>query len=133
MLSLILGMLDARLGFILGQVSVALFTIIIWQQEGIVWYSLAFILLGGYKAARALAVAVSRDLIDSARMGAAYGVSETVASIAMIVAPLLAGLLFNINPELVFAYSIVLILASITISSLFMLRGPASSMVKRLN
>ncbi len=132
-LSLILGMLDARLGFILGQVSVALFTIIIWQQEGIMWYSLAFILLGGYKAARALAVAVSRDLIDSARMGAAYGVSETVASIAMIVAPLLAGLLFNINPELVFAYSIVLILASITISSLFMLRGPASSMVKRLN
>ncbi len=130
-LNLILGMLDARLGFILGQVSVALFAMIIWQQEGVMWYSLAFILLGGYRAARALAVAVSRDLIDSSRMGAAYGVSETVGSIATIVAPLLAGLLFDIKPELIYAYSIVLIFASITVSSYFWLRKPAFTMVRR--
>jgi DHA1 family multidrug resistance protein-like MFS transporter len=69
LLNIILGMLDARMGFILGQVSVGLFALIIWQQEGIMWYSLAFILLGGYRAARALAIAVSNELIDSARMG----------------------------------------------------------------
>lgn len=130
-LNIILGMLDARLGFILGQVSVGLFAMIIWQQEGVMWYSLAFILLGGYRAARALAVAVSRDLIDSARMGAAYGVSETVGSIATILAPLLAGFLFNIKPELMYAYSVVLIIVSITISSFFMLRKPAFSLVRR--
>jgi MFS family permease len=110
---------------------VALFAMIIWQQEGVMWYSLAFILLGGYRAARALAVAVSRDLIDSSRMGAAYGVSETVGSIATIVAPLLAGLLFDIKPELIYAYSIVLIFASITVSSYFWLRKPAVTMVRR--
>jgi DHA1 family multidrug resistance protein-like MFS transporter len=131
LLNIILGMLDARMGFILGQVSVGLFALIIWQQEGIMWYSLAFILLGGYRAARALAIAVSNELIDSARMGTAYGVSETIGSIATILAPILAGSLFAIKPELMYVYSVVLIIAAITISGFFLMRKQAFSMARR--
>jgi MFS family permease len=111
--NLILGTLDQRAGYMLGQVAVGIFAFLIWKQAGMIWYSLAFLFVGGYRTARYLALAQVQSLIHPANLGLAYGVSETISSSANILVPFLAGYLYNINPEIIFPISIALILISL--------------------
>ncbi len=119
LLNLALGSLNARLGYVLGQVAMLLFSLIMWQQAQIIWFGFAYFLLGGYRAARALAGAYSRSMVEVARMGLAYGVNETVASLATILAPPLAGLLYAYNPSGMYMVSVGIIGLSILISTIF--------------
>jgi MFS family permease len=118
-LNLGLGQLPARIGFMLGQGAVGLFTVLLWQGTGLPWYMVGYFLLGGYKTARSLATAQMRDLIHEARMGLSYGVTETVSSTAMILAPILAGYLYERNPVWMYVAGAGLVLASILVNALF--------------
>jgi MFS family permease len=118
-LSLILGQLPARTGFLLGQAAVGLFTIIIMRGTNLPWYFLGFFLLGGYKTARSLALAQVRQLVDQARMGIAYGLTETINSAAIILAPILAGFLYTINPLWMYMVAATLIGVSLLASLRF--------------
>ncbi|RPH62557.1 MAG: MFS transporter, partial [Chloroflexi bacterium] len=80
LLSLLLGVLSARLGFLLGQVGVGMFTALLWQGNGYRWFALAYFLLGGFRVARALFTAQIRPLVHESQMGLAYGIAETVGS-----------------------------------------------------
>lgn len=108
-LNLLLGSISARTGFILGQVLVGLFSLAIWKGTGIPFYMLAYFLLGGFRAARMLAFAQVRSVILQAQMGLAYGISETLGSLAVILAPLLAGYLYENDPESIYSLSLLLI------------------------
>jgi MFS family permease len=55
-------------------------------------------------------------------MGLAYGITETVGASAVILAPLLAGFLYQINPSLMYIVGFFLILISIAISTRFIPR-----------
>jgi MFS family permease len=105
-LSLILGQLKARSGFLLAQVFMGLFTLLIWRGSGFPWYFLGYLLLGGYQTARSLAIAQGRSLVEGSNMGLAYGMIETVISLAIILAPPIAGLLYATNPVLIYAISL---------------------------
>lgn len=117
--NLVLGQLNARLGFIIGQVCVALFAISLWKGTGQPWYMLGYFLLGGFRVARTLAIAQVRLLIHQAQMGLAYGISETVNSLALILAPLLAGYLYDKDPASIFSISLFLIGIGVIISIVF--------------
>ena len=95
LLALLLGQFSARIGFLLAKVSVAAFALLLWKGTGLPWYTLGFFLLGGYRSARSLVFAQVRPLIHSARMGLAYGVVETFSSLAIMLAPLLSGVLYR--------------------------------------
>jgi hypothetical protein len=118
-LNLILGSMDARKGFLLGQAAVGIFALILWRGSGLPWYFLGFFMLGGYKTARTLGMALVRELVPSATMGLAYGLSETVGAAAVILAPLVAGYLYSQNPSMIYALGLVLIIVSIFISTRF--------------
>ena len=118
-LNLILGWVQAPLGFLLSQISVGLFTLLIGFGTGLPSYFLGYFLMGGYQTARALASAQTRDLIDKTNMGLAYGSVETVNSIAIIIAPPLAGILYNQNPEWIYMLSFVLIGVAIMVTLIF--------------
>jgi MFS family permease len=118
-LNLTLGALPARVGFLLGQVSVGLFTLLLWRGTGLAWYIPAFFLLGGFKTARALGMAQVRELAPSSRMGLAFGLSETVAATAVILAPLLAGYLYTFEPRWMYLLGAALILVSLIVSAIF--------------
>jgi len=60
-----------------------------------------------------------RQLVPSAKMGLAYGVTETVGGTAVILAPIMAGLLYTQNPTLMYAISFGLIAISIFVSGRF--------------
>jgi MFS family permease len=83
-------------------------------------------LLGGFKTTRSLAVAQTRSLVHAANMGLAYAITDTVASSAIILAPLLAGYLYSRAPAQVYLISAILILVSLFVSYRFSPRKPVS-------
>lgn len=118
-LNLTLGQLDARLGFLLGQVFVGAFAVLLWQGSSSLAYFLGYFFLGGFRTTRLLGLAQIRPHIRNADMGLAYGLIETSGAIAMLLAAPLAGYLFDRNPVSVYFISIALIGFSIIVSLLF--------------
>jgi MFS family permease len=115
-LNLGLGQLNARLGFLLGQLSVALFTLLLWRGTGMAAYTLGYFLLSGFRVIRPLTSAHVREMIHGSQMGLAYGITETINSIPVIIAPLIAGILYALDPVLVYPISFVLILLGLILS-----------------
>lgn len=118
-LNLLLGYFHARPGFMLAQASVGLFALLLWRGSGLYWYAAAYFLLGGFRAGRMLALAQVRPLIHQAQMGLAYGVTESANSLAMVLAPLLAGFLYDRNPASVYPLSLGLIGFALLVTALF--------------
>jgi len=116
-LNLILGQLNARLGFLLGQVAVWVFALLLWKGNGIPVYAIAYFLLGGFRAARSLAIAHIRSIIKKSNMGLAFGFAETTTALALFLAPPLAGYLYGVRPASVFIVSLVVITISLLFSA----------------
>jgi MFS family permease len=117
--NLLLGQFNTRLGFLLSQVMTALFAVLLWRGDRMVWYAFGYFLLGGYRAARLLIFAQVRSLVHRAQMGLAYGVTEAVNSLAVILAPLLAGAVYTRDPVLVYPVGLGLIGLTLMISLAF--------------
>ena len=117
-LNLGLGMLPAGLGFIFAQVAVAFFTILIWQGASLPWYFIGYMMMGGYQTARSLATAQSRVLLSEANMGLGYGLIETVMAAAAILAPPLAGRLYEQNPVSIYVTALALIVLGIVVTAI---------------
>lgn len=133
LMNLSLGRLKERIGFALAQLMMAGFTLIIWLGTGISQFYIGYILLGSYHTARLLATAQGRGLIQSSNMGLGYGLYESVMGMAIVLAPLLAGILYNQNPASVYSVSIILIFISIIVTLVFSpFRGKNSIRMKQL-
>ena len=118
-LALGLGQLAARNGFLLAQVSVAALSLLLWKGTGLGWYALGYFLLGGYRSTRSLIYAQVRPLIHPAQMGLAYGVAETFSALAVMLAPLLAGVLYTQDPGRVYWVSAGLIGVMMVVMGVF--------------
>jgi MFS family permease len=116
LMSLIMGRMEARTGYLLGQSVVILFALILWRGTGMVWFGAGFFLMGGFRAARALATAHIRSLVSSSSMGLAFGLAETTSAMALVLAPALAGLLYDQNPEWMYLAAALLISISVVVS-----------------
>jgi MFS family permease len=125
-LALLLGQIAARAGFLLAQVSVAAFALLLWKGSGLGWFGLGYFLLGGFRSARSLIYAQVRPLIHPAQMGLAYGVAETASALAVMLAPLLAGLLYTPDPAKVYWVSAGLIVVMLVIAGIFSPREAGS-------
>jgi MFS family permease len=116
--NLVLGHSAPRLGFLIGQVLVGLFALLLWKGGALPWYALGYFLLGGFRAARVLVFAQIRMLTHQAQMGLAYGITETVNAGAMILSPLLAGYLYAGSPASIYPLVLVLLVGSMVYSYL---------------
>jgi hypothetical protein len=124
MLNILLGQLPAGTGFTIGQIAVAAYAGILWRASGMGWYAVGYFLLGGYRVVRALIVARTRPLVESRQVGLAYAWTETVGSISIILAPVLAGALYESDPGLMFPAAIVLIGATLVLDRAYRFRFP---------
>lgn len=116
---LLLSRLQPRRGFVVAQFMVILFAVLIWQGAGLPIFMLGYFLLGGFRAARPMAMAQARELVHSSQMGLSYGAMETVSSIIFIIAPPIAGFIFDRNPYFIYPIAIGLIVVSIIVSYSF--------------
>jgi len=117
-LSLVLGLMNARFGYLIGQLAVGLFAFLLWRGNIFPIYALAYFLLGGYRASRSLATAYISFIINGNNLGLAYGISETIAASATVIAPIIAGALYSQNPSSIYAISVIFISCSIIINAL---------------
>ncbi len=106
---LTLGNLNAVTSFIIGQAWLLVFTIIYLKADLPVWFGIGYFFIGGYRLCRSMVLAIARTFIHPKQTGLAYGMVETVNSAALILAPILAGYIYNQNPYLVYRISIVLV------------------------
>ncbi|HEX2980640.1 MAG TPA: MFS transporter [Anaerolineaceae bacterium] len=127
LIMLFLGGMKAPVGLILGQALVGLYAVFLWRGTGMIWMGLAYGALGGYRLMRAMIVARARSLVRIAQSGLAFGVLETVNSIAVILAPLAAGLLYDRDPLMVYMISAGLIFVSILLNLLLLPSAPAAT------
>ena len=119
LLNLLLGQLGARLGFLLSQVCVGLFALLLWQGRGMPWYTVGYFLLGGFRVVRSFILAQVRLLIHPSQMGLAYGMAMTFDSLSAVLAPLLAGILYTRDPAVVYPISLGLGIVALLASVLF--------------
>jgi MFS family permease len=119
---LVLGSLKAYTGVLIGQAMVFLFALSMLKGSGMGWFGFGYFMLAGYRLSRTMLVGLSRPLIHSEVVGIAFGLMETSASIAVILSPLLAGYLYEIQPSIIYAVCLVLVLISIGLNSFLLPR-----------
>ncbi len=119
--TLALGNLNAMLGFIIGQVWVLVFSITFLVADLPFWFGFGYFFIGGYRLCRSMVLAISRTLVHPRQTGLAYGIVETLNAIAVIAAPVLAGLLYNNDPYSVYVVSIILITATILLNTFILM------------
>ncbi len=128
LVSILLGRFPPRIGYPISQALVGLFALLMWRGAGLPFFALGYFLMGGFRAARPLALAQARELVHTSQMGLTYGTMETVTSIIFILTPPLAGFLFERDPFLVYPIAIGLIALSVVVSILFAPRHSSSLM-----
>lgn len=116
-LALVLGQLEARAGFLLGQLAVGGFALLLWRGLGYGWFAVGYFLLGGYRPMRSLGMAQVRDLVHESQMGLAYGIAETLGSASMLLAPPVAGILYTRDPALMYPTGLALIALGIALTA----------------
>ena len=77
-----------------------------------------YLFVGGYRLYRSMALAFARPLVKTGDVGLAYGLVETGNALAVILAPLAAGFLYNYEPEAVYTVSLIALTITITLSAL---------------
>jgi hypothetical protein len=63
----LLGMLEARKGFLIGQIGVAAYAFLLWRGTSFSWFAIAYFMLGGFRALRGLGVAQARPLVHESK------------------------------------------------------------------
>ena len=122
-LMLSLGQLNSMLALVLGQVSMAIFALLVWRGSGLPWLSLGYFFIGGYRLCRSMFTALARPLVHPAQLGLAYGLLETTNSIVLVLAPVAAGLLYQQNPESIYPVSLGFIAVALLASLIFLNRS----------
>lgn len=115
----LLGMLEARKGFLIGQVGVAAYAFLLWRGTSFSWFAIAYFMLGGFRALRGLGVAQVRPLVYESQMGLAYGIAETVGAATSFIIPPIAGYLYSLNPFMIYPVSLVAIAIGFVVSFIF--------------
>jgi MFS family permease len=101
-----LGNLRVSTGMLIGQLLLAGFALLMWRGQGTIAYFTGYFFVGGYQLYRSMALAFSRSLVKVGDTGLAYGLVETGNALAVVVAPLAAGFLYNYRPEAVYIASL---------------------------
>lgn len=109
LVSLLLGGINARWGILAGSFLLSLFALFLMKGTTLGWYTLAYSFLGGSRLVRLLSLAFTRSLVRATNTGLAFGLVETMNAVAVILAPVLAGVLYNNDPGSVYKVSLILL------------------------
>jgi MFS family permease len=102
-----------------GQLIIGLFSLLMWRGQNAAVFYFGSLFIGGYRLYRSMAVAAVRPLVRTSEMGLAYGLVETGNALAVILAPLLAGILYDYQPASVYTLSLVALVVTVTCTVLW--------------
>ena len=94
-----LGGLGTSTGMLVGQLLIGAFSLLLWRGQNAAVFFAGYLFVGGTRLYRSMTLAFARPLVKASEIGFAYGLVETVNALAIILAPLAAGFLYNYRPE----------------------------------
>ena len=112
-LQLIFGQRLPRRAFMLAQACLALAMTLLLVTSSQGWLFAVYFLRAGWYLSHSMAAAQVGRVVTAAESGLAFGMTETVSSLATIMGPLAAGVLYARNPAAPFIASLVLILLTL--------------------
>jgi predicted MFS family arabinose efflux permease len=121
-LNLTLGRQKPRRGFLLAQLLFGVFLALMLSASWFGLIAVAYFLRPAAFVARTLAEARATRVVPRSQWGIAFGVLETVATAAGILAPLAAGRLYAMDPARPFQVSLALLPITMLLAYLFMRR-----------
>lgn len=99
-ITLTLGSLNPMRGLVIGQILMSFSTILFFKGNTPALFGLGYFFFGGYRLCRSMVLAFARPLVHPSETGMAFGILETANAVAVIIAPVLAGVLFAKSPTL---------------------------------
>lgn len=111
-----LGSAPALVGMITSQALLGLFCIFLWRGQNAAVFYIGYLFVGGYPLYRSMAAAAVRPLVKTRDMGLAYGLVEMGNALAVILAPLVAGFLYQSRPESVYTISLIALVVTISLT-----------------
>lgn len=115
---LVLGSLHPLAGMLSGQAMVAGFSALFLFGNSPLLFGMGYFLFGGFRLSKTMVLAFARPLMHPEETGLAFGILETVSAFAIILAPVLAGVLYNQSPRLMYEVALGAVLGSILITSI---------------
>jgi len=107
--TLLLGNMMPLAGLLVGQALMIVFCAMMWQGNSFTWFAVGYTFIGGYRLVRSMVLAFARRMIRPDQTGFAYGFIETVNALAVVVAPFVAGIIFDRNPSRIYLIGIITI------------------------
>ncbi len=104
--NLMLGKFLAWPIYLIGQTAVIAFSILLLKGRNELIFGLAYFMWGGFRVINAITSSVVRPLLHKAQVGLGFGIAESSKSLAFILAPVLAGYIYDRNPELIYQVAI---------------------------
>ncbi len=117
---LLLSNLNSTLGFLIGQAWLLVFSLLFLTGRNVVLFGLGYFFIGGYRLCRVMMLAIARPLIHPKETGLAFGMMETISSFTVILAPVLAGVLYRNNPNSVYWVALALLIAVLLINTIIL-------------
>lgn len=105
-ISTVLGRRSPRRGFMAAQVLLVLSLVALLLGNAFAWFVLAYFLRGAFASSRSLASAQVGRVVNPPEMGMAFGLTDTVTSLAFMIAPAIAGYLYSLDPARPFQISL---------------------------
>jgi MFS family permease len=122
-LMLVFGHLPPVTALMIGQGGLMIFALLLWQGSGWMAFGLAHFFVGGYRLSRAMTVALARPLVREHQVGFAFGWVESLNSLALMIAPVAAGFLYDWKPISIFPISLVVLALTLLLSIRFFSRN----------
>ena len=95
---LFLSKLGSLTGFFISQLMLVIFVILFLKGNNTILFGLGYLFVGGYRLCRVMVLSIGRSMIHPSETGLAYGLIETMNAVTMILAPILAGVLYRHDP-----------------------------------
>ena len=118
LMALTFSRFEPHRGYVVAQIFVAAFAALIWRGTGVATLAFGYFLLGGFRASRPLAMAQARAFVHPSQMGLTYGAMETINAMIYILAPPLAGLIYENDPYMIYPLALALLAISIVVSAI---------------
>ncbi len=113
---LFLSHLGSLTGFFISQVMLVVFALLFLKGNNTILFGLGYVFIGGYRLCRVMVLSIGRSLIHPAETGLAYGLIETMNAITLILAPILAGVLYRNDPYSMYRVGLILLAAVLVIN-----------------
>jgi MFS transporter, FSR family, fosmidomycin resistance protein len=110
------GSVSPLAGMVAGQALLGLFCLFLWRGQNAAVFYIGYLFASGYRLYRSMASAAVRPLVKACNVGLAYGLVELANALAVILAPLVAGLLYHAQPASVYTISLIALIVTILLT-----------------